>query len=84
MSRHARPAMRILQSSLFMMGSTALTAGLGFLFWGLVAHHYSTDRVGLATSLLSALSLISYLGLFGLNNTVVRHPAEGKARNSQL
>ena len=84
MARHAQPAMKVLQSSIFLMGSTIMTAGLGFLFWGLVAHLYSTERVGLATSLISAISLISYLGLLGFNSTVIRFPARGAARNSQL
>lgn len=84
MARHAMPSMKILQNSFFMMASMVMTAGLGFLFWGLVAHLYSTERVGLATSLISAISLISYLGLLGFNTTVVRHKATGPARNSQV
>jgi O-antigen/teichoic acid export membrane protein len=84
MARHAQPAMKMVQNSAFMMGSMVMTAGLGFLFWGLVAHLYSTERVGLATSLISAISLISYLGLLGFNNTVVRYPAAERARNSQV
>lgn len=84
MARHARASIKILQNSFFMMASMVTTAGLGFLFWGLVAHLYSTERVGLATSLVSAISLISYLGLLGFNNTVVRFQATGAARNSQV
>lgn len=84
MGKHAQASMKILQNSFFMMASMVTTAGLGFLFWGLVARLYSTERVGLATSLISAISLISYLGLLGFNNTVVRFKATGAARNSQV
>ncbi|HZP53370.1 lipopolysaccharide biosynthesis protein, partial [Actinocrinis sp.] len=84
MGKHAESSMKIVQNSFFMMASMVMTAGLGFLFWGLVARLYSTERVGLATSLISAISLISYLGLLGFNNTVVRFPAAGAARNSQV
>ncbi|MGH6654365.1 MAG: lipopolysaccharide biosynthesis protein [Actinocrinis sp.] len=84
MARHAEGSAKILQNSFFMMASMVMTAGLGFLFWGLVARLYSTERVGLATSLISAISLISYLGLLGFNNTVVRFQATGAARNSQV
>ncbi|MDT7679530.1 MAG: hypothetical protein QOD82_7432 [Pseudonocardiales bacterium] len=66
------------------MASTATTAGLGFLFWVVVARFYSPEQVGLATSLMSAISLISYLSLFGLNSTLIRFPAPGPARNAQL
>lgn len=74
----------MLQNSLFLMASAGLTAGIGFIFWAVVAHLYTPERIGLATSLLSAISLISYLSLFGLNATLIGFPASGKARNSQI
>jgi O-antigen/teichoic acid export membrane protein len=82
--RHARPADQIFRSSFFLMGSTVTVAGLGFVFWVLVARLYSPAQVGLATSLISAVSLISYLSLFGLNSTLIRFPAPEGARNGQL
>lgn len=74
----------LLRNSLFLMLSAALTAAIGFVFWGLVAHLYPASRIGLATSLLSAISLISYLSLFGFNSTLIRFPASGRARNGQI
>lgn len=82
--RHARPADQVYRNSLFLMASTATIAGLGFLFWIVVARFYSPEEVGLATSLISAISLISYLSLFGLNSTLIRFPAPAEARNGQL
>lgn len=74
-----------MESSLFLMASTGLTAGLGFLFWIIVDHSYSPERVGLATSLVNAISMISYLSLFGLNSVLIRFQATGRAaRNSQV
>lgn len=84
MSRHASASTRMLQSSLFLMASAGLTAAIGFIFWALVARSYPTSQVGLATSLLSAISLIAYLSLFGFNSTLIRYPARGEARNSQI
>jgi len=84
MPRHSRSSIKIMESSLFLMGSTGLTAGLGFLFWILVDHSYTPQRVGLATSLINAISLISYLSLFGLNSVLIRFQAKGAARNSQV
>ena len=74
----------LLRNSLFLMLSAALTAAIGFVFWGLVAHLYPVSRIGLATSLLSAISLISYLALFGFNSTLIRFPAAGRARDGQI
>lgn len=84
MSRHASADTKMLHNSLFLMASAGLTAAIGFIFWALVARSYTTSQVGLATSLLSAISLISYLSLFGFNSTLIRYPARGKARNSQI
>lgn len=84
MPKHSRSSVRIMESSLFLMASTGLTAGLGYCFWILVGHSYSPERVGLATSLINAISLISYLSLFGFNSVLIRHQAEGAARNRQV
>src|SRR5882672_9607006 len=84
MAKHGQSAMKVLQNSIFLMASTGLTAVLGLLFWRLVAHLYAPSRVGLATSLISAISLISYMSLCGLNSTLIRFPAPSRVRNSQI
>ncbi|GAA5009940.1 lipopolysaccharide biosynthesis protein [Kitasatospora paranensis] len=72
------------RSSFFLLASSVTTAALGFLFWVVVARFYSPEQVGLATSLISATSLLAYLSMFGLNSTLVRFPAPAPARNAQL
>ncbi|GAA1156922.1 O-antigen/teichoic acid export membrane protein [Kitasatospora gansuensis] len=83
-ARHARPPDQMYRSSLFLLASTAVTAGLGFVFWVVVANFYPARQVGLATSLISATTLIAYLSLFGLNSTLIRYPAARASRNGQL
>lgn len=83
-ARHARPADQMYRSSFFLLSSTAVTAGLGFLFWVVVANFYPARQVGLATSLISATTLIAYLSQFGLNSTLIRFPAARSSRNGQL
>jgi O-antigen/teichoic acid export membrane protein len=75
---------KILQNSLLLMASAGLTAGIGFLFWALVAHLYSSTQIGLATTLLSAVSLISFLSTFGFGSTMIRFQAHGAARHRQV
>ncbi|WP_441245661.1 lipopolysaccharide biosynthesis protein [Kitasatospora sp. McL0602] len=82
--RHARPPDQVYRSSFFLLASSVTTAGLGFVFWVVVARYYTPDQVGLATSLISATSLLAYLSMFGLNSTLVRFPAPEEARNGQL
>lgn len=86
MPRHSRPSKvdTVYRNSFFVLATTATTALLGFLFWVVVARFYSPAQVGIATTLISAMSLISYLAQFGLNSTLVRFPAAPQARNAQL
>ncbi|GAA1961521.1 hypothetical protein GCM10009838_17650 [Catenulispora subtropica] len=74
----------MLRNSLFLMASAGLTAGIGFIFWALVAHLYSSTQIGLATTLLSAISLISFMSTFGFGATMIRFQARGAARNRQV
>ena len=46
-----------------------IQAGLGFAFWIITARLFSTESVGLASSLISASNLIMFLGLLGMNTT---------------
>ncbi|MEV6207551.1 lipopolysaccharide biosynthesis protein [Kitasatospora sp. NPDC051914] len=82
--RHARPPDQVYRSSFFLLASSVTTAGLGFLFWVVVARFYTPEQVGLATSLISATSLLAYLSMFGLNSTLIRFPAPEPARNGQI
>ncbi|MEU5523768.1 lipopolysaccharide biosynthesis protein [Streptomyces sp. NPDC047860] len=82
--RHRRPGDRIYRSSFFLLVSTVVTAGLSFVFWVVVARFYTASQVGLATSLISATSLLATFSLLGLNNTLIRFPAGREARNAQI
>ena len=47
------------------MASTVVTAGLGYVFWAVAAHAFSSQQVGIgsaAISLCSATALFTYLG----------------------
>jgi O-antigen/teichoic acid export membrane protein len=55
----------LVRNSLFMMTSTAATGLLGYLFWIVVAHVFSSAAVGTASaviSLCSTVALLIYLG----------------------
>ncbi|MFI7401654.1 oligosaccharide flippase family protein [Streptomyces sp. NPDC049541] len=82
--RHRRTGDRIYRSSFFLLVSTVVTAGLSFVFWVVVARFYTASQVGLATSLISATSLLATFSLLGLNNTLIRFPAGREARNAQI
>jgi len=66
------------RNSMYLLLNTGLQAALGFVFWILAAHVFTTPAVGRATSLISATALIGYAALLGLNSTLIRYlPTSG-------
>lgn len=78
------PPDKVLRNSFFLLASTLFMAGLGFVFWVIVARLYSPAEVGLGTSLLAASTLIAYVSQLGLNNTLIRFRAPGAAHSAQV
>lgn len=59
--------------------SSWANAGLGFVFWLLAANLYLPEDIGLATSIISSLSLIILISRFGLDNSIIRfYPTRDK------
>jgi O-antigen/teichoic acid export membrane protein len=62
----------LVNNSLHIMLTTAMMGALGFAFWVVSARLFTAEEVGVATTLIGATSLISYLSLFGVNSSVIR------------
>ena len=60
------------KNSIFLIASTFLGAGTGFVFWIVAARLYSTEDFGLASAIISAANLIAVLSILGFNVTLVR------------
>lgn len=55
----------LVRNSLYLMASTIVTAGLGYVFWTLAAHAFTSQEVGIGSaviSLCSTAALLTYLG----------------------
>ncbi len=63
---------RLLRNAVWLLGSAATTAAFGLVFWSAAARLYSVSQIGNATALISAVSLLAYLSLFGLNGSLVK------------
>jgi O-antigen/teichoic acid export membrane protein len=74
----------LFSNSLNLMMSTAVTALFGFVFWTLVARSFNSVTVGLATTLLSMSSLLSWLGLVGFDTVFVRFLPKATRRSEQI
>jgi O-antigen/teichoic acid export membrane protein len=62
----------LLRNSTYIMGTNAVTASFGYLFWIMAAHTYSTYDVGLGSALISAMTLASTLATLGMDATLVQ------------
>ena len=71
----------MLRNALFLIVNSGVSAGLGFAFWIITARLFSTESVGLASSLISASNLTMFLGLVGMNTTFVRYLPMAKNRD---
>lgn len=54
-----------------LVGTTAITSGLGFVYWWLAAHQFSTEAVGLASAAISAMTLLGTVGMLGLGTLLI-------------
>lgn len=60
------------------MANTAVTAGLGFIFWMVVARFYTEAEVGLGSALISAMTLLALISRLGLDATLIRFLAKSE------
>jgi O-antigen/teichoic acid export membrane protein len=60
------------RTSLFLIADSAVTAGIGFIFWIIVARYYTAEDLGYGSAAISAMSLLGSLSLIGLNTTIIR------------
>jgi O-antigen/teichoic acid export membrane protein len=74
----------LFRNSLYLMLSTGVMAALGFVFWLINARLFSPSQIGVATTLISAMTLISYISLLGFNSTFIRFLPTSKNRNSEI
>jgi len=72
------------RNSIYLMLSTAVMAFLGFFFWAINARLYSTEQVGIATTLISVMTLISTFSLLGLGNSLIKYIPISERKNEKI
>lgn len=75
---------RLERASALLMLTTLLNAVLGLGFWLAAARLYDTEAVGLAAGAVSALTLVSSFGWFGLQHVMLRYVPIAGARRGAL
>ncbi len=72
------------RNSLFTMAGTLVLGGLGFVFWILIARLYKTEYVGIATTLISIMTLLSSFTSLGLGSSLMRHLPKSANKNELI
>ena len=57
---------------------------LGFFFWMINARLYSAEQVGIGTTLISIMTLISSFSILGLGNGLIRYLPTSKRKNEKI
>lgn len=66
------------------MFSTGTMAAFGFVFWLIAAHLYQPAEVGIASTLISSMTFITYFCLLGFDSTFIRFLPHSKKRDEQI
>jgi len=72
------------RNSIYMMISTLIMSFLGFVFWMIVTRLYSASDVGLATTIISVMGLITSFSLLGLNVGLIKYLPTQRIRIRRL
>jgi len=75
---------RQLKNSLYLILGTTIPAGFGFFFWLINTRLFKPSQIGIATMLISAMTLISFLSLVGFDTVLVRFLWHSKRRNAKI
>ncbi len=62
----------LFRNSAFLVLGRLLNVGVGFFFWLIAARLYHTEEVGVATALISSVTLIMFIASFGFNFSLIR------------
>lgn len=72
------------RNSIFLMLSSTVGAGTGFIFWIIAARLYSTEDVGLSSAIVSVMRLLMLLSFVGLDIGLIRYLPEKENRRDLI
>ncbi|MDQ3810205.1 MAG: oligosaccharide flippase family protein [Chloroflexota bacterium] len=78
-TRAIGPGLRaILASSVSLVGTTAVTSGLGYVYWWVAARRLAPAELGFGAAAISAMLLLGTMAMVGLGTLLIRElPREG-------
>src|SRR5438132_14361150 len=67
-----------------LVGTTAVTSMLGFVYWWLAARQYPPEAVGFASAAISAMTLLGTFAMLGLGTLLLGELPQQLGRGSSL
>ncbi len=74
----------LFRNSFFLLMASGFSAVLGLIFWLVVARYYSATELGLASALISAVSLIALFSSLGFHNGLIRFLPQEKDKGGMI
>jgi 1,2-diacylglycerol 3-alpha-glucosyltransferase len=71
----------LVRNSVYMMATTVVTAGLGYVFWALAAHAFSKQEIGLGSAVISLCTTVALMSSLGPCATLIER-LPGSERSS--
>ena len=78
------PEDSLYRNSLYLMIGTFVMSILGFVFWMINARLFTTEQVGLATTIISASVLITSISALGLGAGLIRFLPKSERKNQKI
>lgn len=72
------------RNSIYLMLSTGVMAFFGFFFWIINTRLFTPEQVGIGTTLISVVALISSFSLLGLGNGIIRYLPTSDRKNNKI
>ncbi len=72
------------KNSILNMASTFILGALGFVFWMIVARLFKAANVGIATTLLSIMTLLCSITILGLSSSLIRYLPKSPNKNALI
>ena len=67
-----------------LVGTIAVTSGLGFIYWWVAARQFTPKAVGLASAALSAMTLLGTFSIFGLGTLLIGELPRHRGKEASL
>jgi len=74
----------VVDNTVSLVGSAAVTSGLGFAFWWLAARLFAPEAIGLASAGVAGMLLMSTMGVIGLDALVISEIPRNRATAGRL